>query len=46
LLEDFISHQKKINLLGTPFIFENDILNVALQWSNLEGENTDLPNFS
>jgi len=39
LLEDFISHQKKINLLGKPFIFENDILNVALQWSNLEGEN-------
>lgn len=38
LLEDYISNQKKVQILGKPFIFENDILNVALQWSNLEGE--------
>lgn len=40
LLEDWIvSSKKKVVTLGRPFIFESPDLSVALQWSDLEGEN-------
>jgi len=39
VLDDYVSSKKKINLLGNkPFIYEDDVVSVACQWSDLEGE--------
>lgn len=39
VLEDYIESKNKVNVLGKPFVFESENLDVALQWSDLDGEN-------